>query len=137
MIKPRQCGMLSKTLPWRERRTNLMHELGIISNIIDTLEQVGRENKLTLITQVTLEIGEVSGVVPMFLTEYWQWAVEKSPLLKDSELKFETLEAVTYCENCGKTYETMRYAKICPHCGSDRTYLLKGNETNIKEIVAR
>lgn len=113
-----------------------MHELGIVTNVIDALEQVGRENNLTTITQVTLEIGEVSGVVPMFISECWQWAVEKTDLLKDAELVFETIEAVTYCETCGGTYPTMKYAKICPYCKSEKTYLLKGNETNIKEIVA-
>ena len=43
---------------------------------------------------------------------------------------------MTYCEDCGKTYPTVQYAKICPHCGSDKTYLVTGNEVSIKEIEA-
>ena len=31
----------------------------------------------------------------------------------------------------------MKYAKICPYCKSERTYLITGNEYNIKEIEAR
>ena len=89
------------------------------------------------IGSVTLEVGEVSGIIPMYLTDCWQWAIKKRiPALQEAELKIETLEAVTYCENCGQTYPTMKYAKICPHCKSDRTYLLTGNEYNIKEIEA-
>ena len=48
----------------------------------------------------------------------------------------DTLEAVTYCQDCGKTYPTMKYAKICPYCGSGQTYLVRGNEYIIKEIEA-
>ena len=31
---------------------------------------------------------------------------------------------------------TVKYAKICPYCGSEHTFLLAGNEYNIKEIEA-
>ena len=38
-----------------------MHELGIVFHIIKTVERVGTENKLTMVSTVTLELGEVSG----------------------------------------------------------------------------
>ena len=41
-----------------------MHELGIVFHIIDTLEEVGRENHLASIQSVTVELGEVSTVIP-------------------------------------------------------------------------
>lgn len=113
-----------------------MHELGIVFNIIKTVEQLGEENSLEKVSAVILEIGEVSGVVPQFLTECWGWAVKEYPLLENSELRVEKIEAVTICDDCGKTYPTMEYAKICPHCKSENTYLVTGNEVNIKEIVA-
>ena len=47
-----------------------MHELGIVFHIIDSLESVGRENQLTQVANVTLEIGEVSGVVDSYLTDH-------------------------------------------------------------------
>ena len=40
------------------------------------------------------------------------------------------------CTDCGEEYSTVKYAKICPRCGSERTYLLHGNEYAIKEIEA-
>lgn len=113
-----------------------MHELGMVFSIIDTIEQVGAENSLTKVTEVTLEVGEVSGIVPQFLTECWGWSVKKSPLLDGSELKIEIIPAVTYCEDCGKTYPTVEFAKVCPHCHSEKTYLAVGNELNIKDITA-
>lgn len=41
-----------------------MHELGIIVHIAKTLDQVAAENELKKIGSVTLDIGEVSGIVP-------------------------------------------------------------------------
>lgn len=111
-----------------------MHELGIIVHVIRTVEEVGEENHLTEVQSVTCEIGEVSGVVPEYLTDCWQYARRKSELLKDSELKIEVLPGVTVCEDCGKTYSTVTYAKQCPYCGSYATHLVQGNGFSIKEI---
>ena len=113
-----------------------MHELGVVFRIIDDLTEVGKENKLEKIHSVTLQLGEVSGVVPSFLTDAWKWASNRTELMKDSELIIETLPAVTFCEDCKSEYETVTYGKICPKCGSEHTYLLKGNEFMIKEIAA-
>ena len=46
----------------------------------------------------------------------------------------EIIPGITYCEDCGETYETVKYAKVCPNCGSKHTYLIQGNEFNIKQI---
>ena len=111
-----------------------MHELGIVFHVIDSVEKVGREHQLTTVSKVILEIGEVSGILDTYLQDCWRWAADRSELLKDSELKIEIIPGVTMCEDCGKTYSTVQYAKICPHCGSSATYLLEGNGFSIKEI---
>ena len=113
-----------------------MHELGTIHYVIDTVEKLAVENELTKIGSVTLEVGEVSGIIPRFLTDYWEYAKKKTTYLQEAELIIETIHAVTYCQNCGQTYPTVQYATICPHCGSDNTFLVTGNEYVIKEIEA-
>ena len=113
-----------------------MHELGTVFYVIQEVEKVVEENHLTQVASVTLEVGEVSGIIPYYLTDCWKWAVEKSQYLKGAELKIETLPAVTHCEGCGAEYPTVRHGRICPHCGSEKTWLLRGNEINIKEIEA-
>ncbi len=111
-----------------------MHELGIVMHVIKSVENVAQENQLDSISAVTLEIGEVSGVVHHYLTDCWAWAVKKTDILKDAELRIESLPAVTHCDGCQADYPTVEYGKICPHCGSDKTWLLTGTEMNIKEI---
>ena len=113
-----------------------MHELGVVFRIIDDLTELGKEQDIEKIHSVTLQLGEVSGVVPSLLTDAWQWAADRTELMKGAELIIETLPAVTYCEDCRSEYETVTYGRICPNCGSAKTFLLKGNEFLIKEISA-
>lgn len=113
-----------------------MHELGIVFHIISSVEQVAAENDLEKVSAVVLELGEVSGVVPDYLTDCWRWAAAKSELVSGSELKIETLPAVTHCGCCGRDYPTVAHGRTCPHCQSGDTWLLTGNEVNIKEIEA-
>jgi hydrogenase nickel incorporation protein HypA/HybF len=95
------------------------------------------ENKLRRIRTVTVQLGEVSTVLPYYFEDCWQWAVKKETgALKDAALVLERINAITYCEDCGQTYPTVQHGKRCPHCGSEHTYLLQGNELFIKEIEA-
>ena len=111
-----------------------MHELGIVFHIIRTVEDACRDNAILRVSSVTLQLGEVSGVIPHYLEDAWRWASNKNPLVVGSELKVEEIPAVTYCEDCKKTYETVAHGKTCPHCGSSRTYLVQGQEVMVKEI---
>ena len=113
-----------------------MHELGTIYYVIDTVEKLMVEEHLTKVGSITLEIGEVSGIVPQYLADFWLYARKKTEHFQETELKIEKLEAVTYCQDCAKTYPTLRYGKTCPFCQSGNTFLITGNEYNIKEIEA-
>ena len=114
-----------------------MHELGVVFQVMKTVENLAVENNLTEIKSVTLEIGEVSTVIEEYLRKCWKWSVEKkSEFLKNTELLVEKIPAITFCEECEKNYETVMHGKICPYCGSAHTYLIQGNEFNIKEIEA-
>ncbi len=112
-----------------------MHELGVVFHIIDDVTDVGRENGLTSVQSVTLQLGTVSSVIPEYLTDCWKWAIKKTDMLKEAELIIEPIPAITFCEDCKKEYDTIEHGKICPYCGSGNTYLLQGNEFMIKEIA--
>ena len=113
-----------------------MHELGVVFHIIKGVKKVAEENELTEIASVTVELGQVSTVIPHYLTDCWRWAAGKEELLRGSELKIEEIPAVTYCEACGRTYGTVEHGKTCPYCGSEKTYLVQGDQVMIKDIEA-
>ena len=113
-----------------------MHELSIVTYVIEQVEEIAKENQLTDIESVTLEFGEVSGIEPEYLVGCWNWYAKKAPLIEHTKFLYETIPAVTWCNACKSTYPTLQYGKTCPHCGSGETWLQQSNEMNIKQIVA-
>lgn len=113
-----------------------MHELGVVFHMRDLLEEVAAEQELTHIDKVVVDLGEVSGVVTDLFADAWEWASDKSDLLRGAQLEVHQIDAVTVCNACGKTYRTVPQGRVCPHCGSLRTELLRGRELEIREIEA-
>ena len=111
-----------------------MHELGIVFYIIRDVKEVAQEHGVDHVSAVVMDIGEVSTVVPGYLGDCWRWAADREELLRGCELRVNTIPAVTHCDNCGEDFGTVQHGKTCPHCGSENTWLLKGNEVEIKEI---
>ena len=113
-----------------------MHEMGIVLHLAKTLDETAAEQHLARIGSVTLEVGEVSGIMTDLFTDCWDYFKGRHPVLAESVLKLETIPAVTYCSECHGTYETVRYGKECPYCGSGETWLIQGDQCIIKEIEA-
>ena len=111
-----------------------MHEMGIVFHVMDMVEEVAQEQELEKITSVTLQLGEVSGVIFSYMADLWEWCAAKKELFAGSVLKSEEIHAVTVCRDCGKTYDTVPQGRTCPYCGSENTVLVTGNEIIIKEI---
>ena len=111
-----------------------MHELGLVNYVVKEVSKIAEDNNVSKIRSVTLEFGEVSGIVTSYLYNYWDWYTKKFPMFEGSELKCEEIPAVTWCDDCKITYSTIKYGKICPHCGSGHTWLLRGNEMRIKQV---
>lgn len=111
-----------------------MHELGIVFYIIRDVKKVAEENHCRHISKVVMNIGEVSTVVPHLLTDCWEWAVKKEELLEGCRIEINTTPAVTFCEDCKREYDTVKHRKTCPYCKGENTWLLRGNEVEIKEI---
>lgn len=64
-----------------------MHELGIVLNVIDRVEEIAKENNVKKVTKLTLEIGEVSSIVPSYFSDCFEWAKKKTDYMKDTELE--------------------------------------------------
>lgn len=111
-----------------------MHELGVVFSMVEVLEETAEEHGLSSIRKVTVDLGEVSGVVTDFFQDAWEWASTRSDLLRGAELEVCTVAAVTVCNACGRTYGTVEHGRICPHCGSPDTELLRGRELEIRSV---
>ena len=71
-----------------------MHEMGIILHLAKTLEETAEQEQIKKITRVTLEVGEVSGILTDYFTDCWNYFRRKHPVLESAELDLQTLSAV-------------------------------------------
>ena len=113
-----------------------MHELSVVFYIIDEVKKVAAENQISKISKVTVQLGEVSTVIPSYLEDCWNWARTKHDLLKEARMCIEPIRALSWCEDCGKIYPTIPQGKTCPYCNGLHTWLKQGSEFLIKEIEA-
>ena len=63
-----------------------MHELGLVNYVVKKVTAIAEENDVKKIASVTLEFGEVSGIVTSYLYSYWDWYTKKFPLFTGTKL---------------------------------------------------
>jgi len=112
-----------------------MHEIGIVIEILRTVETAMQENSLTRVETIVLQIGELSSIVPRYLEDCFPAAASGS-VFEDTRLNIEILPANARCEGCGKIYPVVPAQGICPGCQGTGKEILGGREFYIKEIVA-
>ena len=112
-----------------------MHELGIMINIVESVEKFALENDITKIQKLVLQIGELSSVVPRFAQACYPAAVDGT-MLEDSELEIEILPGNGMCDHCKKVFNLLENKNQCPSCHEQGWELISGKEFMIKEIVA-
>lgn len=112
-----------------------MHELGLISAVVKTVEAVMAEQGLTSAEKIVLQVGELSGVVPSYLEECYPAAVYKTSL-ENTTLEMEIIPGIVRCRRCGNEFSGYLYNLKCPKCSSEELDALSGREFIIKEILA-
>lgn len=111
-----------------------MHELGIVTGILETTKQAAREAGATRVVSVKLRIGEMCEVVPEALSFAWETFCEDDPLTQGAALVVEDVRPVSACVQCGAVFEHDRFHCKCPQCGSGQILLQHGRELDIVSI---
>lgn len=113
-----------------------MHELGLIYQVVKTVDSIKKEQDLVAVDSIILQIGEMSDVVPKFIEEAWQAAKETTDYIS-TELLVEIVPAVAKCMECGYEDGVKSFDLCCPKCSSQNLKIISGREFLIKEIVAK
>ena len=110
-----------------------MHEMGVVLNIIKTVEQIAEDNDAKKVGRLVLQIGELSAVIPEYVEDCFALAKENT-VLSDSELVIEVIPGNGVCQSCGRIYNIIEQDGKCPRCGSRVWDCVSGRELMIKEI---
>ena len=110
-----------------------MHELSLLENVREILENHAVSQNFTKVTKVTLEIGKLSSVEPDALRFGFD-VVMKDSLADNAELIISELNGLGLCQHCGLQVELETLYDPCPHCGSPLVKITQGAEMKIKDL---
>lgn len=107
-----------------------MHEMSITQSVVEICEKNAAGCR---VTAVTLEIGDLSGVVPEAI-EFCFEACSKGTLLEGAVLIIERLPAKGHCTGCGIEFPVSAYYDPCPGCGGYGVAIISGEELRVKDL---
>lgn len=110
-----------------------MHELALTQGIIDIVLSEQKRQGFERVLEISLKVGEFSGVIPQCIREFFPIAAEKSPA-KDAQLAIETVPAVFDCMDCGHKGDADRKNACCALCGSTAIKMTSGREFYVESI---
>ena len=110
-----------------------MHELGIMTGVMDAVEKSAVQAGATKVLTVTLSIGEMTEAIEDSLRFAFEVLTENT-ISEGAELVINMVKPKSRCLSCGAEYEHDRFHMICPECGSYDTELIAGRELQIDSI---
>jgi hydrogenase nickel incorporation protein HypA/HybF len=119
-----------------------MHEFSFAMSIFKVAEATALKYNAKKITEVLLEIGELTLIVPELLQRSFDMATRGS-IAEDAKLTITMTPGKIQCRDCSKTSEVTlsKEAQLtglqlfqCSHCGSNNTEIIEGKKANVKNI---
>jgi hydrogenase nickel incorporation protein HypA/HybF len=110
-----------------------VHELSIVTNLFDVLEEKARETNALRITAVKLRVGRLSGVVPDLLVSAFD-TFKKGTIADGASLEIEIAPFSFTCRRCGGESFPEDPPYVCTACGSGDIELLGGMDIFIEKI---
>ena len=111
-----------------------MHELSLLENVREILENHALSQKFSRVTKVTLEIGKLSCVEPDALRFGFD-VVMKDSLAENAELIISELNGLGLCQQCQQQIEMETLYDPCAYCGSPFVKVIQGAEMKIKDLI--
>lgn len=111
-----------------------MHEIGALKKAIDLVDQIADDNSIDKIKTITLEIGELTGYLPVFFEKYFPIVIENKSRYIDTKLYMKIVKGQAICSDCQTFYNVMKNKGICPKCYSRNKTVISGQNFLVKDI---
>lgn len=111
-----------------------MHELGIMSGVMDSAKEAATDAGATKLLAVTLSVGEMTEAIEDALHFAFEALCEGDPFTEGATLTVNMIPPKSRCLECGAEYVHDRFHMFCPECDSFATELIEGRELRIDSI---
>lgn len=111
-----------------------MHELSIVSSIVDTVTESLQKYPGARVLEVRLKVGVLSAVIEDSLQFCYEIATAGTPL-EGSRLVVYLVPVTVHCDACGREgpIDSLQSFR-CPHCGEPAGDVRHGRELDIEAI---
>jgi len=110
-----------------------MHELSIARNIIEIASEQAKIYNLSLIDEVEIEVGKLSGVEIEAL-KFIMEIEAKDTILENSRTIFTLIPGLACCLICSKEFVTDSFFAQCPECKGFNFQIIQGQELRVKSL---
>ena len=110
-----------------------MHEIGVVRSMVKTVTDFAQANNIAEVTEIVLDIGELSLVIPKYVEDIYPVVVEDT-FLKDTKLIINIIPGMAECDECNELFNVIEHEGYCPNCGSFEKTILSGKDFLIREI---
>lgn len=111
-----------------------MHELGIMTSVMDAARDAALDAGALRITKITLKIGEMTEAIEDALQFAFEVLCENDPFVDGAALEIHMVEPKSICLDCGEEFTHDRFHMFCPKCDSFALQLIEGREQMIESI---
>ena len=110
-----------------------MHELALTQGILEIVREQAEKNGFRRVLEVSLKVGEYSGVIPECLTEFFPIASKGTPA-EGAALRIESVPAAFRCPDCGYEGAIPPRTACCPACGGTAIRMTAGREFYVENL---
>lgn len=111
-----------------------MHEMSIAISIVEAVTEKTRQEGCTLVTEIDLVVGRLSGVQLESLLFCFS-AAAAGTMAEQARLVVDEREGVGECEACGTRVAMETHYARCPGCGEFRVRIVSGEELSVQSIT--
>jgi hydrogenase nickel incorporation protein HypA/HybF len=111
-----------------------MHEFSLACEVIKLARQEAEKNKALSVSEVTIEVGNMSGIEPEAF-ESALGIVSEGSILGNARFNISTIRGKGICIDCGREFEMNRRMDTCPICHSFPSEIRGGNEFRVVSLV--
>lgn len=104
-----------------------MHELALTEGILKIAKSEAEKHSVTKVINIKLKIGELSGVVPNLIQEYFN-IVSKGTVAEDAKIIIERIPGQIKCLDCNEISPIERMRIKCPKCEGYNVKIIAGKE---------
>ena len=111
-----------------------MHEVSLVKNIFNTLEEEFTKEKLDKITSIHLKLGKLSNAEPVLMENAFRAVTQSEGRFLKVILEIEIVPVKIFCIDCNQYSIIENYSFRCHHCGKPNNNITEGEELLISKV---